>query len=194
MARWVGAYLQEAGVERAVVVGWSLGGGVSVELAAADPARVKALVLVSPAAVPLQLQAGLRLLTLPFAGELMAAIGSSRGLRRFAMRDTYGPGFAPSEAVLDRYFGGWEVEERARYIRTLLRTLTLDDTYERVAQVSAPAWVIHGTRDRLVPPRAGEQLAERLAHAQLELLDGVGHSPHVERPQAVLDAIRAALR
>lgn len=193
MAQWVSAYLDAAGVERAVVVGWSLGGGVAVELAAADGGRVRALVLVGPAAVPLKLAPTLSLLTLPLTGELMPWIGSRSGPRRMAMRDTYGRRFRPSDAVLDRYYLGWEVAERARFIRSLLRTLSFDATLERLPRIQVPARILHGAEDRLVPMRAGRELTDRLPNAELDLLDGVGHSPHVERPEVVLAAIHAAL-
>jgi pimeloyl-ACP methyl ester carboxylesterase len=193
MARWVSAYFDAAGIERAVVVGWSLGGGVSVELAAMEKARVRALVLVAAAAVPIQMVMSLRLLTLPLSGELMPSIGSRPSLCRRSMRDTYGPGFVPSDAVLERYFRGWEIAERARYIRGLLRALSFEATCERIPEITVPSWVLHGAQDRLVPVGAGRQLAERLPNARLEVLEGVGHSPHLERPEAVLAAIHAAL-
>jgi len=193
MAAWVAAYLDTAGVERAVVVGWSLGGGVAVELAAADPRRVRSLVLVAPAGVHMKVPFTLGLLTLPLAAEMMPWIGASQIRRRLAMRDTYGHHFRPSDAVLDRYYLAWEVAERARYIRALIGVLSFDDTMGRVASVSARATVIHGVQDRLVPIRAGASLAERLPNGRLEPLTDVGHSPHVERPDVVLGALREAL-
>src|SRR6185503_15069749 len=104
MARWVSAYLDAAAIERAVVVGWSLGGAVSVELAALNQARVRALVLIGAVAVPITMAPSLRMLTFPLSGELMPAIGARRALARAAMRDTYGRGFVPSDGVLERYF------------------------------------------------------------------------------------------
>ena len=193
MARWVSAYLDAAGVQRAVLVGWSLGGGVSVEVAAMDQARVGALVLIGAAAVPLQLPLSLRMLTWPMSGELMPSIGGSPRLCRVSMRDTYGKRFIPSDAMLERYFLAWEVAERAPFIRAFLRSLSFDQTYERLAEIKAPTWVIHGAQDRLVPTHAGRQLAERLPNARFEVLEDVGHSPHLERPESVLAAIRAAL-
>jgi pimeloyl-ACP methyl ester carboxylesterase len=191
MARSVDAYLDAAGVSDAVVVGWSLGAAVSIELAAGHPQRVRALVLLGPAAVPLRLPPALRLVTLPLVGEAMALLGDRPGLRREVMRDTYARGFRPSDAVLDRYFLGWQVAERAAFIRSLLRSLSFDQTYERAARVEVPVRVIHGAEDRLVRLWAGRKLAERLPNAELEVLEGVGHSPHLEKPDALLAAVRS---
>jgi pimeloyl-ACP methyl ester carboxylesterase len=193
MAESVRAYLDAANIENAVLVGWSLGGGVSVELAALDPQRVRALVLLGAAAVPLSMSLGLRLLKLPFVGESMSLFVSGSASRRQASRDMYGPGFEPIEEVLDDYYRGWRVRGRAPYIRKLLGSLNFDETGERAKQIRAPAWVMHGEDDRIVPTSVGKDLAERLRNAQLVPLAGVGHTPHVERPDKVAATIRAAL-
>jgi pimeloyl-ACP methyl ester carboxylesterase len=52
---------------------------------------------------------------------------------------------------------------------------------------------MHGEDDRIVPTSVGKDLAERLRNAQLVPLAGVGHTPHVERPDKVAATIRAAL-
>ena len=46
---------------------------------------------------------------------------------------------------------------------------------ERLAEIDAPALVVHGSDDPLFPPAHAQALARRLARARLLLLDGVGH-------------------
>lgn len=193
LAEWVAAYLDAAGVERAVVVGWSLGGTTALELAAAHPERVRALVLVGAAALEFPFPLSLVPLKLPLIPELMPAIGASEAVRRIAMRDTYARRFRPRKDVLDRYFHGWQVRGRARFVRELLSGLHLESTVRLIPHIEAPAWIVHGEEDRLVPASVGRELAERLPRAQAALLAGVGHAPHIEHPASVLDAITAAL-
>lgn len=193
LGEWAQAYLEAAGVERAVVVGWSLGGTTALTLAAAHPGRVRALVLVGAAALDFPRAPGLKLLEFPFVGELMPRIGRANGLRRVAMRDTYARGFRPTDAILDRYFLGWQVEGRARFIRELLRSLELGPVGRVLPEIEAPAWIVHGEEDRLVPVRIGREIGARLRRAEAKILARVGHAPHIERPESVLDAIRAAL-
>ncbi len=193
LAEWVAAYLDAAGIERAVVVGWSLGGTCALELAAAHPGRVRAIVLVGAAALEFPFPLALVPLKLPLIPELMPALGASDAVRRFIMRDTYAPRFRPAREVLDRYFRGWEVRGRARFVRDLVRGLHLETTVRLIPHVAAPAWIVHGEEDRLVPATVGRELATRLPGARASMLSGVGHAPHIEHPASVLDAIAAAL-
>ncbi len=193
LAEWVAAYLDAAGVKRAVVVGWSLGGTVTLELAAAHPERVRALVLVGAAAGAFPFPLTLALLKLPMVAELMPALGARDAVRRTLMRDTYARRFRPEADVLDRYFRGWQVHGRARFVRRLMTELQLEPTAGHLPRIDAPAWVVHGEEDRLVPVHVGRELAARLPQSQASILGGVGHAPHIERPASVLDAIGAAL-
>ncbi len=193
LADWVAAYLDAAQVERAVVVGWSLGGTCALELAAAHPERVPALVLVGAAAGEFPFPLALAPLKLPLVGELMPAIGSSDAMRRSVMQNTFARRFRPRADVLDRYFRGWQVRGRARFVRRLLAELHLETTARHLSRIEAPAWVVHGEQDQLVPVRIGRELAARLPQSQASILSGVGHAPHIERPASVLDAIGAAL-
>jgi pimeloyl-[acyl-carrier protein] methyl ester esterase len=62
----------------------------------------------------------------------------------------------------------------------LLRETDLRDTLERIAQ---PALILHGERDTLVPPAAGEYLQHVLPHAVLEGFAGTAHALHIAQPQ-----------
>ncbi len=54
--------------------------------------------------------------------------------------------------------------------------------WSRVAAVSAPTLVIHGSLDRMIPLAAARELARRRDDWQLEVIEGVGHVPMMETP------------
>ena len=58
------------------------------------------------------------------------------------------------------------------------------DLADEIADISQPTLIIHGREDGLSPVVNAEQLAVYIPDSRLELLDGVGHSPNVEAPQA----------
>jgi pimeloyl-ACP methyl ester carboxylesterase len=60
--------------------------------------------------------------------------------------------------------------------------------WSRVARVKAPALVIHGSLDRLIPLAAARDLVRRRPDWTLEMLDGVGHVPMMETPDRFLRA------
>jgi pimeloyl-ACP methyl ester carboxylesterase len=57
-------------------------------------------------------------------------------------------------------------------------------------KIVAPALVVHGDRDRVIPLDTAQALAEQLPHARLALLGDVGHLPHVEVPRRVAELVR----
>jgi 3-oxoadipate enol-lactonase len=54
------------------------------------------------------------------------------------------------------------------------------DTRGRLGQIEIPCLVLVGELDLLNPPRVASELADNLPHAQLVVLPGIGHMPHVE--------------
>ncbi len=61
----------------------------------------------------------------------------------------------------------------------------------RVAAVTAPTLVIHGSLDRLIPLEAARDLARRRPDWQLTVLEGVGHVPMMETPDLFLEALES---
>jgi pimeloyl-ACP methyl ester carboxylesterase len=64
---------------------------------------------------------------------------------------------------------------------------------DRLGEIAVPALVIAGRYDFLFPPEHQAILADRLPHAQLELVERAGHNPHMEQPAAVLETIKRFL-
>ena len=173
------AVLDAAGIERADVVGASLGGMIAQELVLARPERVDRLVL--QGATP----GGPRAYAMPartvaLFGEA-ASLGPAVALRRFvenALADD-----APGELV-DRVVAyraanlpdpaGWRAQAAAGMGF---------DAFDRLGRIEAPTLVVHGTEDAVVDVRNAELLAERIPHAALALFPGTGHLFFWEEPE-----------
>ena len=67
-----------------------------------------------------------------------------------------------------------------RAIAGSLRSLIDHDVRDELAAVDVPALVVVGTHDVLAPPRMAKEIVRHLAHAELVMLDGVGHMPMLE--------------
>ena len=111
--------------------------------------------------------------------------------RRLAFADPAGV----DKAVVDR-FTRFHVErgvirDRIDYAKRLRDEL--EDPFDADA-IKVPVTVIWGESDRLCVPSGAAQLAELLPHAKVTMLPGVGHTPQVEAPDVVVDAIARALR
>jgi pimeloyl-ACP methyl ester carboxylesterase len=178
------AKLDRYGIDRAVIVGHSLGAGVAAWIAVLHPERVRALVLTSPGANTLALGWFDRVLASTVVGPALSALllaGVGGALASSSVRHVLDRRLGLSQPFMragSRMLlrpGAWRsfvVEQRA-----LFRDLPALET--RLGEISAPTTVVSGTADRVVPTRAARLLAEQIPGAELELIAGAGHLlPH----------------
>ena len=172
------ALLDTLEIERAHVVGISLGGMIAQELVLAEPARVNKLVLCSTTA------GGPR--AVPMPEKTVALIGRQAQLdREEAMRlfveNALSP--APPPGLVDEIVAyrlanppdgpGWFAQGAAG---------AAHDAMDRLGEIGVPTLVVHGTADNVVDAGNAPLLADAIPGARLELLDGVGHLVTWERP------------
>jgi pimeloyl-ACP methyl ester carboxylesterase len=171
------AVLDAAGIERAHVIGTSLGGMVGQELALSHGGRVDRLVLVCTTP-------GVQGLPMPQRTlQLMAeapGLAPDVALRRF-VENALAPD-AP-EHLVDEIFqrrlesppdlAGWAAQAAAGATFDLL---------DELGEIKASTLVVHGTADTVVDPGNADLLAERIPNARVEMLEGCGHLLMWERP------------
>jgi 3-oxoadipate enol-lactonase len=178
MARDVAAVMEDAGLERAHVLGTSLGGMVAQELALARPELVDRLVLVcttpgGPEAYPLPE----RTLVL-FANA--ATLPREEALRLFVENAL---GEDPEPRLVERILAHRRVEPQTLEAWQAQAAAGAGfDAWERVPSIQAPTLVVHGTADHVVDVRNAELLARLLPDARVELLEGAGHLLFWEQP------------
>jgi pimeloyl-ACP methyl ester carboxylesterase len=207
-------FLAEVAREPAVLMGNSMGGYLSLAQAAAEPATVRALVLVAPASPrPPGSKLDARVAAL-FAG-LMAPFVASIIMYRRARR-------GPEQSVRDLMslctvdLGRIKPELLAAHIemarerakqgpvarhdfiaaaRSLMTQLIRSDRYfEMVRRIVAPTLLINGTRDRLVPIAASRALAAARPDWKFAPLEDMGHVPQLECPEQFLSIVEPWLK
>lgn len=150
-------FLDVLEIEKAHLVGHSMGGFIVADLAAHHPERVERLALVDAAA-------------LPFENGLMS---QGLGLALIALKIP--PSFWPV-LLNDAYRAGPRTLWRA------INDLLAADIARDLGRIEADTLVVWGQQDRLVPLSLGRELARRLHHARLEIIAGAAHNPMIERP------------
>jgi pimeloyl-[acyl-carrier protein] methyl ester esterase len=186
-----------AGIDaRLTVVGWSLGGQVALQWAVAQPERMRRLIIVAstPSFVarddwPHAVSA----VTLArFGDELRVAYRPT--LQRFLSLQVQGSdeGRRTLAQLRARLFERGEPSPST--LESALTLLRETDLRPLLPRVEAPALVIGGARDALVPLAATQALATALPHAEHIAIEGAAHAPFLSHRAAFVEALQAFAR
>ncbi len=191
------------------LVGNSMGGLLSVMVAAHAPSLVDRLVLVD-ASLPRAAGVALdREVARTFAIYAIQGVGEAFMRARYARMTPEAlvdetlricctaPDAVPSEIVeahyaiaRERRSMSWAHAAYLEAARSLVKLLLRPGAYDAMLErVTAPTLMLHGTADRLVPFGQARSAAERYGFA-LEALEGIGHVPQLECPTRLVEIVR----
>jgi pyruvate dehydrogenase E2 component (dihydrolipoamide acetyltransferase) len=178
LAGIIGKALAALGIERAHLVGHSLGGGIAIAFAQQHPERVATLSLIASASL---------------GSEINAAFidGFVRAARRREAIEVLGL-LVHDPALVSRTM----VEDVLRYKRldgvpAILSKLAEEwfpdgrqqaDLHDAIADLKIPVQIIWGRDDRIIPVAHAEALAATLP---VQIIEEAGHLPHMERASEV---------
>jgi pimeloyl-ACP methyl ester carboxylesterase len=170
--------LDSLGLDTVRLVGHSFGGMVAAELAANSPRRVSKLALIAPIGFwredkPIPDIAGIPPQRLP---ELVLADPNS------PLAQMLVPPADDPQAL-------FEAAMRMASILHFIWPLPDKGLYRRLHRVLAPTLLVWGAQDKLVDPVYAEEFTSRLRDSRLELVQGAGHLPQLEQPDATRDLI-----
>jgi pimeloyl-ACP methyl ester carboxylesterase len=175
-------FLDARKIERAILVGSSLGGAVCLIAAAARPDRVAGLVLVDSAFPEVTIPLGFRLLRLPIVGDLQIEF-LVRPVMAYTLRHRL---YARAERVTEETISDWwnpiPLPGTRRAALAFVRSSALG--YERLlSKIAAPTLVLWGKEDHLLPASDGFRLSSQIPGARLIVLPAAGHLPQEEAPE-----------
>ncbi len=179
-------------VERASVVGHSLGGGIAMQFAYQFPERCQRLVLVSSGGLGQDVHPLLRAATLPGSEIVLPLLAHPRVVEVASLvpraLGQIGLRTRPDLTEMARgYQSLSNADARSAFIQTLRSVI--DPTGQRVnasdrlyLAAKMPSLIIWGRRDRIIPVEHAEPAHEAMPGSRLELFDESGHFPHLDDP------------
>jgi pimeloyl-ACP methyl ester carboxylesterase len=194
LADAVEAAMDNAGFDRAVLCGNSLGGWIALELARRG--RATAVVAISPAGLQHAREKGWGrnvLLAMRWAARNLPAPGALVRTRLGAIL------FAAPVAARPWRLDPDDFAEVLRLFADAPGFLaTLPHTFEGqpkgLTQIDVPVTILWGTRDLLLLPRQGRRFERLIPNAELRYLEGLGHTPMSDDPELLADLVATTSR
>ncbi|MGA7052832.1 MAG: alpha/beta fold hydrolase [Mycobacterium sp.] len=190
--------LDELGVDRATVIGQSLGGGIAMQFAHQHRDYCERLALIGSGGLGPDLSPLLRVLSAPGAEFVLPIVAPQPVLNLGNKLGSWLTSAGIQSPRAGQMWHAYSSLSDAQTRRAFLRTLRSVVDYRGQA-VSAlnklhvaeglPTVLIWGDNDRIIPVAHAYAAHDAVLGSRLEVLEGVGHFPHVEAPMAVADIL-----
>ncbi len=185
MARDAAAVLDEAQIERAHVIGASMGGMIAQELALNHPTKVRSLILGCTT------HGG-------FLSRWPDFSRRPRGMKwsqtdRLAREQAIIPMLYADTTPIERIEEDIRIRHQCQWssqgFYNQLAAILPWTSYRRLPRIKAPVLVVHGEQDRLVPPVNGKVVAKRIPGAQFRLIENAGHILMTDQPEVCTEVM-----
>ena len=187
LTQFVRDFLVSQQVDRATIIGNSMGGAIALQMAFSHPEWIHKLILVAPVGFGTELYMGLRLVTVPYIGEIMTRphhIGA-----RFMLKSIIFDKSLITNEMIDLEFqiaalpgAGNALLATARSFLGIkgVKPKFVNSIVSNVHRLKCPTLVIWGKQDKILPVRQAHHAAHKIPNAKLKLLDECGHTPSLE--------------
>ena len=177
-------------IDKAVLIGESMGGGIVLQYALQYPHQVEKMILADSAGLGKEVSIYLRIGTLPILGELFTR-PSRKGSARLFREIFYNQDLITDQRLEENFEmsslpGAQQCKLRA--LRTLcniggVKSGVYRPILDHLEEIEVPTLVIWGAQDQVLPIAHAHQAVKRLPNARLHIFDPCGHVPNSERAQ-----------
>jgi len=186
------ALLDRLGIDKASLVGHSIGGRLAWGFAAAHPDRVDRLVLIAPDGFA---SPGFEYGKPPEASLLVRSMRYvlPKPLVKSSLAPAYGDPRALTDATLDRYYDLMLAPGVRDGMIARMEQTVRQDPRPALRTIKVPVLLVWGTDDGMIPAINAQDYLRELPNARLVSFAGLGHVPHEEAPEVTLAPVRAFL-
>ncbi len=172
--------MDEAGMERAVVAGNSLGGHIAARMALSRPDRVSGLVLTGSSGL---FERGFS--TIPRR--------PTESWIRCKMREVFHDPVHVTDELVQEMCTFLSNIRRVLHMIRIARCAKRDSLRDLLPAVACPVLLIWGENDDVTPLAVGREFHERLPHSQMHMIQQCGHVPMIEHPGIFNDLVASFL-
>jgi pimeloyl-ACP methyl ester carboxylesterase len=182
------AFLDAQGIDRAVLAGNSMGGGIVTNFALRYPDRVRGLVLVDPA-IYSGTNSGLAatLIGLPgiqrWGQHLVRFILANDDRNAGTIKSAWSDGSQVTPEVLSGYRRALQTPDWDISLLALLRDGMSNNLGPRLKDLNVPTLIVWGEHDTWISPENAPKLKQDIVGSQLAIIKDAGHVPHEEKPE-----------
>ena len=180
------------GLQRATVIGNSMGGRIAWTFAARYPERVDKLVLISPDGFASPGFEYGKAAEVPASLSLMRYV-LPKAMLRMSLEPAYADKRIMTDSLADRYYDLMRAPGARDAMLQRMRQTVLTDPVSLLRQIQAPTLLLWGKQDAMIPFSNAADYLKALPHAMLVPLPRAGHLPFEETPDAALVPLRRFL-
>ena len=191
LAQFVKDFMAAVGIDRAHVVGHSLGGAIGTRLALLYPTAVNRLVLVASAGLGKEVILAIRLMAVPLVGEYLSrpSLSGSASLAKLVVQD---PAVMTDETLELDYQLAMLPNAQKAFLRCLRANAGLSGQDKSIygpnvsglPTIRNPVLVVWGRQDQFIPVAHAEVAAKGLPDVRVRIVDNCGHMPMLEHKEA----------
>jgi len=198
ITKFVSDFMQALGIERASLIGHSLGGAIGLSMAVNFPDKLNKLIVVD-SSLSKETPFFYRLCTLPLIGEALMMPTIKAGLRHGIKRGFYNQDLVTEEWV-DKSYELLKMPGAKRAILSIIRSNAnfsglCPETViaDKLHLAKVPTLFIHGEQDMVIPLIGAQNTCNLIPGARFEVIEECGHCPHIEKPTEFNEAVMAFL-
>ncbi len=195
-ASFVLDFIKKLNLSNIILVGHCLGGGIALQSAFIENEKIKKLILIGSPCFSKKINLYLRLLTIPFLGEILSIPLGKIFSDRILNMNIFHKNSLPADFYQLNHENIMMSDSQRVILSTIRESMnfsgvkpSLLNRLNAIVELSIPMLIIWGQEDKIVPVLQAKVAKEKYPTAELHILKNCGHMPHVEYPDKVNELV-----